>query len=88
MFNESQVNSVHNDIHLREKNDIQIQENNGMKQSEKKETEEIEPKKMNLRRKITKWPTGKGKDLIQIIIINLFALFEIILLLILKINKY
>ena len=51
MFNESQVNSVHNDIHLREKNDIQIQENNGMKQSEKEETEEIEPKKNEFEKK-------------------------------------
>ena len=51
MFNESQVNSVHTDIHLREKNDIQIQENNGMKQSEKDETEEIEPKKNEFEKK-------------------------------------
>jgi len=90
MLNKSQVNIVHNDIHLGEGNDIQIQENNGMKQSEKEKSEEKEPKKMNLRRKIKiiKWQKGKEKDLIHIIIIKLFALFEIILLLILKINKY
>lgn len=52
MLNKSQVNIVHNDIHLGEGNDIQIQENNGMKQSEKEKSEEKEPKKMNLRRKI------------------------------------
>ena len=42
MLNESQVNLVHNNIHLREEEDIQIQENNGMKQSKKEESEEIE----------------------------------------------
>ena len=43
MLNVSQINLVHNDIHLREEEDIQIQEeNNGMKQSEEEESEEIE----------------------------------------------
>ena len=43
MLNDSQVNLVYNDIHLREEEDIQIQEeNNGMKQSEEEESEEIE----------------------------------------------
>ena len=56
MLNESQVNVVHNDIHLREEEDIQIQENNGMKQSKKEESEEIEnideePKKYEFEKK-------------------------------------
>ena len=51
MLNESQVNLVHNDIHLREKNDIQIQENNGMKQIEKEESEEKETKKIEFEKK-------------------------------------
>ena len=59
-----------------------------MNKSGKEESEEIknfgeEPKKMNLRRirKIIQWPIGKGKDLLQKIIIKLFAMLEIILLL-------